>query len=113
MKPVARWIIDNLKSLTKDDEPCFFDKTNAACMVSESYAYFRTGEKEHARELLDEAKRLADFFDSAPREHMNIVKLFELSDQTSAYTLLGRTGKETISTVIGLIGSKKFTAFAK
>ena len=113
VKTVARWSIDNLNSLRKDDEPCFFDKTNAAFMVTESYAYFRTGEMERARELLDEAKRLADFFDSAPRDGMNIVKLFEISDRSSAYTLLGRTGKETISTVIGLIGSKKFTAFAK
>ena len=113
IKTVARWSIDNLNSLRKDDEPCFFDKMNAAFMISESYAYYKTGDKEHAKELISEAKRIAGNFDASPKDTMNIVKLFDTSYKTSSYSLLGRTGKETIDTTIGMIDDKKFTAFAK
>ena len=112
-KTVARWSIDNLVSLRKNDEPCFFDKTNAAFLISESYAYFMTGDKAHAGELIDEAKRLAEYFDAAPDDNADIIKLFDISYETSTFTMLGRTGNETIHTVLDLIGDKKFTAFAK
>ena len=112
-KTVARWSIDNLKSLRKNDEPCFFDKTTAAFLVSESYAYFMTGDKTHARKLIDEAKKIAEDYDFAPTEHADIVKLFDISRKTSTYTMLGRTGKEAIQTVLHLIDDKKFTAFAE
>ncbi|MCR5619399.1 MAG: helix-turn-helix domain-containing protein [Lachnospiraceae bacterium] len=111
-KAVARWNIDYLKSLRKNDKPCFFDKLNAAFLISESYAYFMTGNKVHAKELIDEAKRLAEYFDAAPNENADIVKLFDISYETSTYTMLGRTGEETIRTVLDMMGDKKFTAFA-
>lgn len=111
-KTVARWSIDNLVSLRKNDEPCFFDKTNAAFLISESYAYFMTGDKAHAGELIDEAKRLAEYFDAAPDDNADIIKLFDISYETSTFTMLGRTGNETIHTVLDLIGDKKYTAFA-
>jgi hypothetical protein len=111
-KAVARWNIDYLKSLRKNDKPCFFDKLNAAFLISESYAYFMTGNKVHAKELIDEAKRLAEFFDAAPNENADIVKLFDIPYETSTYTMLGRTGEETIRTVLDMMGDKKFTAFA-
>ena len=111
-KAVARWNIDYLKSLRKNDKPCFFDKLNAAFMISESYTYFMTGNKVHAKELIDEAKRLAEYFDAAPNENADIVKLFDIPYETSTYTMLGRTGEETIRTVLDMMGDKKFTAFA-
>ena len=111
-KAVARWNIDYLKSLRKNDEPCFFDKTGAAFLITEGYAYFMTGDKAHAKELVDEAKKLAEYFDSAPNDIADIVKLFDIPYKTSTYTMLGRTGEETIQTVLGMIGDKKFTAFA-
>jgi len=112
-KTVARWSIDNLISLRKNEEPCFFDKTNAAFLITESYAYFMTGDKEYAGELVDEAKKLAEFFDASPDDQADIVKLFDIPYATSTYTMLGRTGEDTIHTVLNMIGDKKFTEFAK
>lgn len=112
-KTVARWSIDNLKSLRKTADPCFFDKTNAAFLISESYAYYMTGDKAHAKELIDEAQRIAGYFDAAPNDDADIVKLFDIPYATSTYTMLGRTGEETIQTVLNMIGDKRFTAFAK
>ena len=112
VKTVARWSIDYLNSLRKNDEPCFFDKTNAAFLITESYAFFMTGDKAHAGELVDEAKRLAGFFDAAPNDDADIVKLFDITYASSTYTMLGRTGEETIRTVLDMMGDKKFTAFA-
>ncbi len=113
VKTIARWNIEYQNSLRKNGEPCFFDKTNAAFLIAESYAYFKTGEKDHARELILEAKRLAEYFDAAPNDHMDIVKLFDISHETSTFTIFGRTGEETIQTVLDLIGDKKFTAFSQ
>lgn len=110
---VARWSIDYLNAIRKNDEPCFFDKTNAAFLITEGYAYFMTGDKAHAKELINEAQRLAEYFDAAPNDHADIIKLFDIPYATSTYTMLGRTGKETIQTVLNLIGDKKFTAFAQ
>jgi hypothetical protein len=112
VKSVARWSIEIQDSVRKNDEPCFFDKTNAAFLLTEGYAFYKTGDKPHAKELIDEAKRLAEYFDSAPCYHADIVKLFDYPHETSNYTMLGRTGNETIHTVLDLIGDKKFTAFA-
>ena len=71
-----------------------------------------TGDKAHAGELVDEAKRLAGFFDAAPNDDADIVKLFDITYASSTYTMLGRTGEETIRTVLDMMGDKKFTAFA-
>lgn len=113
VKSVARWSIEIQNSVRKNDDPCFFDKTNAAFMLTEGYAFYMTGDKTRAKELIDEAKRLAEFFDSAPCYHADIVKLFDYTHETSSYTMLGRTGEEVIRTVLDMIGDKKFTAFAE
>ena len=113
VKSVARWSIEIQDSVRKNDEPCFFDKPNAAFLLTEGYAFYKTGDKPHAKELIDEAKRLAEYFDSAPCYHADIVKLFDYPHETSNYTMLGRTGEEVIRTVLNMINDKKFTAFAE
>ena len=114
VKAVARWSIEVQNSVRKNDEPCFFDKTNAAFLLTEGYAFYKTGDKNHARELIDEAKRLAEHFDSAPCYHADIVKLFDFPDDAgSTYTMLGRTGEEAIQTVLSMIDDNEFTAFAE
>lgn len=113
VKTVARWSINNQNSLRKNEEPCFFDKINAAFMISESYAFYMTNDKAHAKELIDEAKRLAEYYDSAPDDNADIVKLYDIPYETSTYTMLGKTGDETIHTVLDLIGDKRFSSFAK
>ena len=114
VKSVARWNIEIQDSARKNNEPCFFDKTNAAFLLTEGYAFYMTGDKTHAKELIDEAKRLAEYFDSAPCYHADIIKLFDYPDKTSStYLMLGRTGKEVLRTVLNTIGDKKFTAFAE
>ena len=112
VKTIARWCIEYQNSLRKNDEPCFFDKTNAAYLISESYAFYMAGDKARAGELIGEAKKLAEYFDSAPDDHMDIIKFFDISRETSNYNMLGRTGEETIRTVLNMIGDKRFTAFA-
>lgn len=111
MKIIARWCVEYTENIRKTKEPCFFDKLNCSILTAESYAYFKSGEKERAAELLGEALRLAEFFDSAKEKTTDIIKLFEYPKDIGSFSLLGETGLESIRYTVDIAGDKKFTAF--
>ena len=113
VKMVADWTLEYMNSLRKNDEPCFFDKMNATITLIKSYAFYKAGDKTGAKGLIDEAKKTAELFDSAPTYHMDIVRLFPCNRETGSVSILGRTAKEGIEKVLDIIGDKRFTAFAK
>ena len=110
IKMLSRWCIEFTETIRKTDEMCFFDKTKCSYLTSESYAYFKSGEKEKAEELLIEARDLADVFDTSEEKTTDIIKLFESHNAVSTFSLLGETAKESIDYILGLINDKKFNA---
>ena len=111
MKTLARWCEEYTESIRKTKEPCFFDKLNCSVLTAESYAYFKSGEKERASELIKEALGLAVFFDSAEEKTTDIIKLFDYQKDIGSFTLLGETAMESVKYTVDVIGDKKFTAF--
>ena len=110
MKTLARWCMEYTESIRKTKEPCFFDKLNCSVLTAESYAYFKSGEKERASELIEEALRLAVFFDSSEEKTTDIIKLFDWQKDIGSFTLLGDTAMESIKYTVDVISDKKFTA---
>ena len=110
IKMLSRWCIEFTETIRKTDEMCFFDKTKCSYLTSESYAYFKSGDKEKAEELLKEARDLADVFDTSEEKTTDIIKLFESHNAVSTFSLLGETAKESIDYTLGLINDKKFNA---
>lgn len=111
IKTIARWCIEFSESTRKTKDPCFYDKINCACLTAESYAYFKSGDKEKAKELLTEAYDLAVFFDSSEEKIKDIIKLFDSQQEAALFSLLGGTGMEAIGSTTAIIADKKFTSF--
>ena len=111
MKTLARWCMEFAENIRKTKEPCFFDKLNCSVLTAESYAYFKSGDKEKASELLEEAQELAEFFDSSEEKTTDIFKLFDWQKDIGSFTLLGETAMESVKYTVDVIGDKKFTAF--
>lgn len=112
VKIVARWMIDYFNGIRKSEDPCFFDKMNCSCLVSESFAFFKSGDPERASTLLIEARELAAKFDAAQQDKMDI-KLFDYQTEGGSYSLLGETAAETIDSTLNMIGDKKFSSMWK
>ncbi len=113
IKILARWGIDYINSIRKNDDPCFLDKLIAAFTTAESYAFFKSGDPEKASVLLQEAKTLGDRFDQAPNYSIDIIKLFDNYNQGNLVDILGKTAREAIETLIGMVGDKQFTSLWK
>lgn len=111
IKTIARWCIEFSENTRKTKDPCFYDKINCACLTAESYAYFKSGDKEKAKELLTEAYDLAVFFDSSEEKIEDIIKLFDSQQEAALFSLLGGTGMEAIGSTTAIIADKKFTSF--
>ena len=111
IKTIARWCIEYTDNIRKTKEPCIYDKINCACLTAESYAYFKSGDKEKAKKLLAEAYELAEFFDTSEEKTKDIIKLFECQQDAGYFTILGGTGMEAVQSTAELINDKKFTAF--
>ena len=109
LKILARWGIEYLNSLRKTDDPCFLDKQISAFIMTESYAYLKSGDPDKAMELLKEAKDLADRYDQAPNYSVDIIKLFD-NEGGSLVDILGKTAEEALEKMISIIGDKKFTS---
>ena len=109
LKILARWGIEYLNSLRKTGDPCFLDKQISSFIMTESYAYLKSGDPDKAMELLKEAKEVADRYDQAPNYSVDIIKLFD-NDHGSLVDILGKTAEETLAKVISIIGDKKFTS---
>ena len=110
IKMIARWCIEYSENIRKTKDPCFFDKINCACLTAESYAYFKSGDKEKARELLSEAYELAEFFDSSEEKMKDIIKLFDSQQDAGLFSILGGTGMESVQSTVDMISDKKFNA---
>ena len=110
IKTIARWCIEFSENIRKTKDPCFYDKINCACLTAESYAYFKSGDKEKARALLTEAYELEVFFDSSEEKIKDIIKLFDSQQEAALFSILGGTGMEVIGSTTGLIADKKFTS---
>ena len=110
IKTLSRWCIEHSENIRKTKDPCFYDKINCACLTAESYAYFKSGDKEKAKELLNQAHELAEFFDSSEEKNRDIIKLFDCQQEAAVFTILGETGMESVESTLDMISDKKFTS---
>ncbi len=110
LRTLAEWCIEYTDNIRKTDEPCFFDKIKCLYLTAESYAYFKSGDKEKATEFLTEALELARYFDSAEEKTTDIIKLFDFQNNIASFTLLGETGMDSVEYTLKIINDKKFNA---
>jgi len=110
IKTIARWCIEFSENTRKTKDPCFYDKINCACLTAESYAYFKSGDKEKAKKLLTEAYELAVFFDSSEEKIKDIIKLFDSQQEAALFSILGENGMESVESTLDMISDKKFTS---
>ena len=110
VKAVSRWCIEYSENIRKSKAPCFYDKIICGCLTAESYAYFKSGDKEKAEKLLNKALKQAELFDSSEEQTKDIIKLFDNENDAGLFSILGSTGIETIESTVELVGDKKFTS---
>ena len=112
IKTLAHWGFDYVRSIRKNDDPCFLDKLNVSLLTAESYACLKSGDPDKAETLLQDAKKLADRYDQAPNFSINILKLFDY-ERGSLVDILGKTAIEAVENLVGMIGDKKFASMWK
>ena len=109
VRTLARWCIEYTDNIRKTEEPCFFDKMKCSYLTAESFAYFKSGEKDKAEELLTEALELAEVFDSSEEKLTDLIKLFDSQKNVGTFSLLGETAMESVTYTLNLIDDRKFT----
>ncbi|MBP5491617.1 MAG: helix-turn-helix transcriptional regulator [Clostridiales bacterium] len=110
IKTLARWSIEYVTSIRKNDDPCFLDKMIASFTMAESYAYFKGGDPDKALNLMKKAKEIGDRFDQAPNYGTDIIKLFDNKSEGTLVDVLGKTAHESIENLLEIIGDKKFSS---
>ena len=111
VKTVSRWCIEFSENTRKSKAPSYYDKIICGCLTAESYAYFKSGDKEKAEKLLAKALKQAEFFDSSEEQTKDLIKLFDNEQSSGLFSIMGSTGIETIESIIHIAGDKKFSSF--
>ncbi|MBR1821115.1 MAG: helix-turn-helix transcriptional regulator [Clostridia bacterium] len=98
-RDVLRWAIATFSGLREANRPCFLDKLLAVLHSCLSYECLKLGDEDAARQLLSEAKRLAERFDAAPDYATQAVRFIQPSDE-SVYDDMGATAMEAVENVV-------------
>ncbi len=96
------WLYAFIESIRKEDaENTFLDTLKAAIMAQSAVTQARLGNREQAKELINDANRLAEQFDAAPLYKLTGIRFFEdVSEDAMAYVDIGSTGREAVENTL-------------
>ena len=107
---ILRWGIGLFSGLRKDGKPNFLDKVNCVLLTALAGSQFKSGQEEAARATLEEAGRLAAFFDAAPSYDESDIRFISRIEGASAHDDIGATAAEAVRHAVGEFDDAAFSA---
>ena len=97
---ILRLAIGFFSGLHKDGSPNYLDKLNSGLLAALAGSQFLSGNADGAVLSLEEAKKLAAFFDRSPCYDLNAIRFAGIAGSSGAYDDIGATAVETIGNVV-------------
>ncbi|MBR5109166.1 MAG: helix-turn-helix domain-containing protein [Clostridia bacterium] len=110
---ILHWGIELFSGLRKADKPNLFDKVNSAFLAALAGSQFLAGQEDEAKASLEQAKKLAAFFDASPSYDESDIRFITRIEGASAHDDIGSTAKDAISNTIRELENEAFTALWK
>ena len=107
---ILRWGIGLFSGLRKDGKPNFLDKVNCVLLASLAGSQFTSGQEEAARASLQEAGRLAAFFDAAPSYDESDIRFIGRIEGASAHDDIGATAMDAVGNAVTQFENEALTA---
>ena len=105
---ILNWSLNIMNGLKKSKDPDFLDKLYSENVVLLAYIKSRTGEKEEAHALLEEAASVVRSFDNAPDYGITTLRYVSDVENASIHDMLGASAKESIDTLLGFLNDEEF-----
>ena len=109
-RAILRWGKDTLQGLRKEGRPSLLDKVSCVFETVIAGSLMMTGEKDEAVKALREAKRTAEFFDSAPSYYESDIRFIGRIEGASAHDDMGATAMDAIATAVSEFENEEFAA---
>ena len=107
---ILRWGIGLFSGLRKDGKPNFLDKVNCVLLASLAGSQLTSGQEEAASSSLEEAGRLAAFFDAAPSYDESDIRFITRIEGASAHDDIGATAMEAVGNAVREFENEALTA---
>ena len=109
-KAILRWGIGLFSGLRKDGKANFLDKVNCVLLATLAGSQLMSGEEAAARASLEEAGRLAVFFDASPSYDESDIRFITRIEGASAHDDMGTTAMDGVSHAVSQFDNEKLTA---
>lgn len=103
---ISKWMQTLLEGLRTEDKGCYTDKLNTSLSVLNAAVCINTGNMEHAKNYLREARSFAQRFDNNPNFSCSSIKYYR-GEEHSFYDDIGETAMEGIVRIINLTTDEK------
>jgi transcriptional regulator with XRE-family HTH domain len=110
---LLKWGLNMLDGVVHPGETGYPDQSRGYLYTLLSLVYLETGRDAEAREALERAADFAARFDAAPNYDARSFRFVSGTENYHLHYLLGRTAKDGITNVAGMIGNEKLTALWK
>ena len=94
------WGVGLFSGLRKDGKPNYFDKVNCVLLASLAGSQLMSGQEEEARVSLQEAERLAAFFDASPSYDESDIRFISRIEGASAHDDIGATAMDAVGNAV-------------
>ena len=110
---LLKWGLNMLDGVVHPGETGYPDQSRGYLYTLLSLVYLETGRDAEAREALEQAADFAARFDAAPNYDARSFRFISGTENYHMHYLLGRTAKEGITNMAGMIGNEKLAALWK
>ena len=107
---ILRLGIGFFSALREDGKPNYLDKVNCGLYAALAGSQFLCGQTDEARTALEQAGRLAAFFDASPNYDQRGIRFIDRTEGSGAYDDIGATASETVCNVVNGFENEEFTA---
>lgn len=107
---IIQWGIGIFSGLRKDGKPNFLDKINCVLLASLAGSQFMSGKVEAARASLQEAARLAAFFDADPSYDESDIRFISRIEGASTHDDIGATAMDAVGNAVKQFENESLSA---
>lgn len=106
---ILRLAIGFLSGLREGDKPNYLDKVTSGMHAALAGFQYLSGQVGEARASLEEAKKLASFFDGAPSYDERDIRFIDLAEGSGAYDDIGATAADVVGNVVNGFENEAFS----
>ena len=110
---LLKWGLNMLEGLKQPEVTGYIDQTCSFLNLLLAWVYLKKGSSGQAKDTLGKALELAARFDGSPSYDARSVRFVDRADQFFLRTILGRTVRDSLSYLAGLVADEQLTALWK